>query len=85
MAFYFMYKVYALFSEKFNKIYIGFTTDMELRMKYHNEISEKGWTHSFRPWKLIYFEEFQNKQEALKREKQLKSFRGREFIRNLIK
>jgi len=80
-----MYKVYALYSEKFNKIYIGFTADIELRMKYHNEISEKGWTCRFRPWKLIYSEDYQTKQEAMKREKQLKSFRGREFIRSLIK
>ena len=36
-------------------------------------------------WILIYNEEFDTREEAIRGEKELKSFRGREFIRNLIK
>ena len=79
-----MYLVYVLYSEDFDKIYIGMTSNLEQRLLSHNELSKKGWTIKFRPWKIVYKESFQSKQEALKREKELKSFRGREFIRNQI-
>ena len=79
-----MFTVYALYSEKYNKIYIGYTSDIDNRMVYHNELSKDGWTLKFRPWKLIYTEEHPTKQEAMKREKQLKSYRGREFVRSLL-
>ncbi len=36
-------------------------------------------------WSLIYKEEAVDRNSAIKREKQLKSYRGREFIKNLIK
>ena len=79
-----MYTVYALYSEKFDKIYIGFTSDIVERFKSHNELSKKGWTLRFRPWKIIYSEEHLLKPDAMKREKQLKSSTGRNFIRSLI-
>ena len=78
-----MFTVYALFSEKHNKIYIGMTSNLEMRVFAHNNLP-KGWTASFRPWKLVYTEEFSLKHEALKREKELKSDQGREFIRKII-
>ena len=75
---------YVLFSESFNKIYIGFTSDIDKRLLSHNSLAKKGWTIKFRPWKLIYSEVYNSKKGAMKREKQLKSAKGREFIRNLI-
>ncbi|NOU38162.1 MAG: GIY-YIG nuclease family protein [Ferruginibacter sp.] len=79
-----MYIVYALYSKKFDKIYIGYTSNLNERFKSHNELSKKGWTVSFRPWEIIFQEEHLEKTEALKREKQLKSCSGRDFIRSLI-
>jgi len=79
-----MFTVYILHSTKYNKIYIGFTSNLEQRLLSHNELSTKGYTKKFRPWAIIHTEVFQNKPEALRREKQLKSFRGREFIRKEI-
>ncbi len=83
-----MYKVYAIISESTGKMYIGQTVDLELRLKQHN--SEAGHLGQYTkqnkgPWKLVYEEKHQTRTEALKREKQLKSFRGREFIKNVIK
>jgi putative endonuclease len=80
-----MFTVYVLFSERFNKIYIGMTSNLEERIKSHNELGIKGWTKNFRPWIIVYQEEYPNKSEALKREKQLKSAAGRNFIWTLIK
>ena len=79
-----MFTVYVLHSQRFDKIYIGFTSDIEKRLFAHNHPSNKGWTKSFQPWEIIYSEEFETKEEAMDREKQLKSYRGREFIRKQI-
>jgi len=79
-----MFVVYALYSSAFDKIYIGFTSNMEERFKSHNELSKKGWTLKFRPWQIIYQESFSSKAEAMKREKEFKTATGRKFIRSLI-
>jgi putative endonuclease len=79
------FTVYVLYSEKFNKIYIGYTNNLEQRVLSHNELGKKGWTMKFRPWQLIHNEKFDKKGEAMIREKELKSAKGREFIRSLIK
>ncbi len=80
-----MYYTYVLYSESFNKIYIGYSADPQKRLAIHNSGENTGWTRNFQPWKIIHIEEFIKKSEALKREKQLKSSRGRTFIRSLIK
>lgn len=79
-----MFNVYVLYSEKYNRIYVGMTSNLEERFKSHNELGKKGWTIKFRPWIIVYSEEYQEKSAALKREKQLKSAQGRLFIRSLI-
>ncbi len=79
-----MYIVYVLYSEKYDKIYIGYTSNLEQRLLSHNELGTKGYTLKYRPWKVIHQEVFPTKAEAMKREKQLKSAQGRVFIRQLI-
>ena len=78
------YYTYVIYSEMFDKIYIGYSADVNRRVENHNSQINKGWTRSFRPWKLVHFEEFNTKSEAMNREKELKSYKGREFIRNHI-
>jgi len=80
-----MFTVYVLHSVKYDKIYIGFTSDLETRIKSHNQLSEKGWTVRYRPWELIYTETYDDKQSAMRREQELKSAQGRLFIRSLLK
>ncbi len=80
-----MFTVYVLYSKSYDKIYIGFTSNLEQRLLSHNELGKKGWTIKFRPWQLIHTEEFQLKSDAMKREKQLKTATGRNFIWSLIK
>ena len=79
-----MFTVYVLQSVNFNKIYIGFTSDIENRIIAHNHSANKGWTKSFKPWKVIYTEHFETKAKAMNREKQLKTGKGREFIHKII-
>ncbi|MEW6773888.1 MAG: GIY-YIG nuclease family protein [Bacteroidota bacterium] len=75
-----MYYVYVLYSEKYNKIYIGYTGNLEERLKSHNELGNKGWTIKYRPWVCFYTESFESKEEAMKRERWLKTGVGRRFI-----
>jgi putative endonuclease len=79
-----MFTVYILYSETFNKIYVGYTSNLSQRFLSHNELANKGWTIKFRPWKIVYTEIFETKARAMQREKQLKSAKGREWIWQMI-
>ena len=81
-----MYFVYAILNQKYNKIYIGQCKDLKERLRLHNEKAFKNsYTAKFDgKWVLIYYEELATRPEALSREKQLKSYRGRQFIKNYI-
>ena len=79
------FSVYILFSPSHDKIYIGYTSDLEKRLLSHNHLAAKGYTVRYRPWVLIHTEGFNTKGEAMKREKELKSGRGRKFIWELIR
>ena len=80
----FMFTVYAIFSPDFGKIYIGYSANLPERLKAHNSNSNTGWTAKFKPWTVVYVEEMASKSDALRREKQLKSAKGREFVWNII-
>ena len=80
-----MFSVYVLYSESYNKIYIGQTIDLSRRLVEHNNGTFAGYTKKFIPWKIIYTEVYGTRSEAFAREKQLKSQKGREFVWKLIK
>ena len=75
---------YVLYSRQFDKIYIGSTSNLQARFLAHNQLANKGWTIRYRPWEILFHESFSTKADAMKREKQLKSFRGRVYIRERI-
>lgn len=66
-----MYYVYLLQSERTKKIYVGFTSDLKQRVKKHNAGKVQS-TKAYIPYKLVYFEGFRSKKDALNREKKLK-------------
>ncbi len=78
-----MFFVYVLLSQKDFKRYIGFTKNLERRVFEHNQGLVKS-TRNRRPLKLIYFEEYSDKQKAMQREKFFKSKKGREFLNNIM-
>ena len=75
--------VYILFSETKNRFYIGFTSDMEQRIMRHNQKS-KGFTGNVNDWKIVYTEKYDSKEEAYTREQQIKSWKSRIKIQELI-
>ena len=53
-------------------LYTGWTTDVVKRVEAHNSGKGAKYTRSRRPVKLVHFEEFPTKEEALRREAQIK-------------
>jgi putative endonuclease len=79
-----MFYTYVLYSDKFDRIYIGQTDDLSYRLTRHNGGMVRS-TKAYIPWKLIHYEEFEARSQAMKREKELKSHQGRLWIReNLL-
>ena len=76
------YYVYMLKSlEEKTVTYVGYTSDIEKRIKLHNLGKGAKFTRG-RTWKLIYKEKFNSKKEAISREYYIKKNR---FLRNKIK
>ena len=74
-----MFYVYILLSQKDKKRYIGFTDNLDRRLNEHNSGLVKS-TKNRRPFVLIYKEEFKEKFDAMKREKEIKAKKGKFII-----
>lgn len=55
-----------------DSLYTGWTNDLEKRIQVHNEGKGAKYTKSRRPVTLVYYEKFQSKEEAMKREYAIK-------------
>ena len=78
------YTVYIIYSSTADKFYIGFTGDeMDERLRKHNS-NHKGFTGRFKDWQIVYTEIFTTKQDAMLREKEIKSWKSRSKIQNLV-
>ncbi|MDQ5938739.1 MAG: putative endonuclease, partial [Patescibacteria group bacterium] len=67
-----------------NKFYTGYTKNLNLRFKQHNQGKVES-TKNRRPLTLIYYEACLNQQDATKREKYLKTYLGKLFIHKRLK
>ena len=67
-----MYYLYILQSE--TKLYIGITKNLDCRLKQHRSGHGADYTSNFSDGKLVYSETFKNRENAEKREKQLKGW-----------
>jgi putative endonuclease len=79
-----MYYTYVLQSMKDNNFYTGFTENLKLRFEQHNNGRVES-TRNRTPLKLIYYEACVHRDDAIKREKYLKTFHGKMFLRNRLK
>lgn len=67
------YSVYILANKANTVLYIGVTSDLQVRVLQHKQKEFKGFTAKFNCDRLVYFETFQWIQDAIDREKQLKA------------
>ncbi len=79
-----VYYVYVLFSEYDKRLYIGYTDDVKRRFQEHQS-GEVQSTQYRRPLKLIYFEGYCEQEDALGREKFLKSGSGHRYLKKQLK
>ena len=78
------YFIYILYSEKCDKFYVGQTQDLDKRLIEHNSGKGGAFSSTCMPWVLKYSEEFANRSEAVKREKEIKNKKSRKYIEWLI-
>lgn len=78
-----MYYTYVLKSIKDGKLYVGWTDNLKLRIKRHNQGGVNA-TKNRRPLKLIYYEACLLEDKAIEREKYFKTGFGRRFLKMRI-
>jgi len=79
-----MYYVYYLKSLKdLNKNYVGYSTDIKNRLKFHN-MGMVPSTKPFTPWEIIFYEAFKNKGDAKRREQYFKTTKGRKALKIML-
>lgn len=79
-----MFYVYVLLSEKDKQFYVGFTSDLQRRIKEHNEGMVQS-TKERRSLSVVYYEASHNQKDATHREKYLKTSWGKRYIKGRIK
>lgn len=78
-----MFYVYVLQSETDDGLYIGFSSALRRRLQEHQ--AGRSFATSYRgPWRLIYYEAYLEEQDALGRERFLKSGGGRRFLKKQL-
>ena len=80
-----MYFVYLLENENDKSWYIGYTGNLKKRLQEHQNGYGSRTTSLKKNWKLIYFETYLDKRDALGREKFLKGGSGRTYLKKQLK
>jgi len=80
-----MFYVYLLECKDDKSWYVGYTDDLRARVKRHNDGTGARTTSLKQNWRIIYYEAYLLKSDALGREKFLKSGSGRIFLKKQLK
>ncbi|MBU0712579.1 GIY-YIG nuclease family protein [bacterium] len=78
------YYTYVLLSKNDGNFYTGYSSDLKQRFEEHRK-GKVDSTKERRPLELIYYEACLSPKDAIHREKYLKSFHGKMFIRKRLK
>ena len=79
-----MFITYILYSKLLNKFYIGFTSgDLNVRLSKHL-VNHKGFTAKAKDWEIAYIEKFDTKVLAMQREREIKAWKSKTKILQLI-
>ena len=78
------YFIYILYSDKLDKYYTGYTSDICKRLESHN-LGFSKFTSIGVPWRLLYYEEYTSKREAIIREIEIKKKKSRRYIEEIIR
>ena len=79
-----MFQVYILHSTSKDRYYVGYTSDiLKERIRKHNS-NHSGFTGKIGDWELVHQESYEFKELAIKRELQIKGWKSRKMIDQLI-
>ena len=79
-----LYTLYILYSKLLDRFYVGYSgDDLIERIRKHNS-NHKGFTGKVNDWELKYMEEFSDKTDVMKREREIKNWKSRKMIERLI-
>ena len=76
--------IYILTNSNNSVLYIGVTNSLPKRIAEHKNHTYKGFSDKYNCTKLVYFEDFSNIKDAIKREKQLKKGKRLKLVRKLF-
>ena len=71
------YYVYILASRRNGTLYVGVTSDLTQRVYAHRNDLTEGFTKKYGVHMLVYFEECDERESAIRREKQIKEWKRR--------
>ena len=77
------FSVYIIYSLKLDKYYICYTIDLVKRLQEHNA-GISSFTAKATDWVLKYQEEYSSREEAMKREREIKGKKSRKYIEWLV-
>ncbi|MCR4328095.1 MAG: GIY-YIG nuclease family protein [Patescibacteria group bacterium] len=80
-----MYWVYVLENQNDKGWYIGYTINLEKRLREHQSGYGSRTTSARNNWEMIYYEGYKNQLDAKGRERFLKSGSGRKFLKKQLK
>ena len=79
-----MFYTYIIYSPRLNRYYVGSTNNLQRRLDDHNRGKDK-YTRQAKEWRLVFFEKYETRSEAVLRELEIKRKKSRVFIENLIR
>ena len=78
-----MFNDYIFYSKTLDKYYVGYTNDLDRRLLEHNRKKGK-YTDGGIPWILVHKENYEQKPEAMNREKFIKIQKSRQYILSIL-
>jgi putative endonuclease len=75
--------IYIIYSKSSDRYYVGYTTDLSKRLVEHNS-GVSSYTSKCADWEVKYTEPFDDRESAIKREKEIKNKKSRKYIEWLI-
>ena len=75
--------IYVLLSVSTKFIYVGFTSNVRKRLNEHN-LKQVPSTKYYAPLRLIHYEAYLNRKDAIRREKYLKTSKGKTTLRTML-
>ena len=79
-----MHYVYILHSDKLNRYYTGYTSNIDSRLEFHENAEARKFTYNADDWALVFSLECENKTQALAIEKHIKLMKSKTYIQNLL-